>query len=321
MGTPNIRFTQLHVGSEVPDPDNHPQYICENCALLVSAECRNDGDRATRGFKVGFKIDDGPEQLESVEPLSPGESTWIFWRHDALQSGTHYVTVDFDATDRVREEDEFDNAHTEELWVWGAQADGHTVDFSGEGEEIVAGDMSWATEAGWRRADVGILLKNPLGGPLTGYQFMVEFISSDGEKTVGTPTVGDFAPDAAGLMNLPDVWLKPSGYVTITALPESPGPFEDSEFMTATGQYQLAADATAVTFHVRQRGDAVTLKAGSQRQAIEKATQQVGAKVSILKIVELNGGIGHEETESETSSNEMQYQVYRAFPVIEFVAS
>jgi hypothetical protein len=319
MGTANIKFTQLHIGSEVQDPDNHPEYVCENCSLLISAECRNDGDRATRGFKVTFKLDNGSEQYEDVPALSPGESHWTYWRHDAIPYGTHHITVDFDARDRVNESDEFDNEYTQEFWVYGGQNAGHTVDFSGEGEDVIQGDMSWATEAGWRQTDVGISFKNPFGGSMTGYQFMVEFLSHDGEKTIGTPTVGDFEPDAAGLILMPNVWLKPGGYVTVTAIPEAGGFAEDAGVMSATRDYTLGDGVTAVTFYVRQKGDDITVKAASSRQAAEKAQVSGSAKVSILKVVELGASGGKEWSETETESGEMQWRVYRTFPEMEFV--
>jgi len=136
MSRANIKFTQLHIGGESQDAGNHPEYVCENCELLVSAECHNDGDRATGGFKVAFSLDGGTPQLEEIDALGPDERYWMYWRHQALPYGTHQLSVVFDSRDRVNEQDEFDNDHTQEFWVWGAQNAGHTIDFSGE-EEVI----------------------------------------------------------------------------------------------------------------------------------------------------------------------------------------
>jgi CARDB len=317
MSGTNIKFTQLHIGGESQDAGNHPEYVCENCELLVAAECHNDGDRATGAFKVAFSLDGGTPQLEDVESLDPGEHFWLYWRHQALPYGTHHVSVEFDSRDRIDEQDEFDNGHTQEFWVSGAQNAGHTIDFTGE-EEVVEGDPDWAAH-GWKQIDVGFLLKDYLGDPMTGYNFFVKFYGPQDEESLGTPTVGDSELDAAGLLRCPNVYLKSTGYVHLMAIPTAGGPHEGADLMEQTHRYTLADNATSLSFNVKQRGRDVTVSASNQQQASEKAQLQVGAKVSILKVVELNAGGSKEHTEGEVNTQGIQYQVTVGYPTLDFL--
>jgi len=149
---------------------------------------------------------------------------------------------------------------------------------------------------------------------MTGYNFFVMFYGPQDEESYGTPTVGDSELDAAGLLRCPNVYLKPTGYVHLMAVPTAGGPHEGADVMEQTHRYALADNATSLTFSVKQRGRDVTVTATNQQQASEKAQIQVGAKVSILKIVELSGGGSKEYTEGETTTNGVQYQVPIGFP-------
>lgn len=90
----SISFAQVHVEAEPYDHDPHAGYICDNDWVVVSVECRNDGDEAVAELRVSLRIDGDMAQETQIDGLEPGEAKWAQWRHEAVSAGYHNAWIE-----------------------------------------------------------------------------------------------------------------------------------------------------------------------------------------------------------------------------------
>jgi hypothetical protein len=316
MSIANIVFTELVAHGEAIDPSVHSEGLCAYDALVFSAQCRNEGDRATRGFHVTFRLDDGTEHSERVEGLSPGEEQWVQWRHDAVAEGWHQIHVEFDAAERIRESDENDNAFTYPFHVHAGEADAHSMTF--EAETITA-DVDHAA-AGWKQIDVNFVISDAQGLPIRGYNFFAEFWGPQDEHTSGGDTVDDSELTTSGLLRCPDIWLKPEGTVRLTGVVSADGPHEAGPLLEGVRTYKLAEGATSLRFEVTQGRSEIEVEASSAREASEKVTAEGHAGITI-EVLEIGGSVGTESGTSHTVGRSIRYKVILGTPALTLTQS
>lgn len=309
MSIANIVFADLVLQSGVQDPANHPDYLCANDQLVFSALCRNDGDRRTRSFHVTFRLDGTEEHSARVDGLDPGESQWVQWHHDAVEYGRHELYVEFDSRERIRESDENDNSATQYFDVYGAQTQGHTVEMA---PEVVTADPA---DLGWQQIDVTFLVRDPRGHPIRGYNFFTEFYGPEQQTSYGGQTAGDSALDAAGLLQCPNVWLRPDGFVRMMGVATAGGPHEGGPMLEGLAAYRLAAGATTLVFEVRQEREEIEVTASSSEEASQKVAAEGHAGIEI-EILSLGGSGSTEHGSTHTEGREYRYKVILGTPTL-----
>ena len=304
MSIANIVFSQLVLHGESQDPAAHPDWICANDPLVFSAECRNDGDRSTRSFHVTFRLDGVDQHSERVEGLSPGESQWVQYRHDAVEHGHHEIYVEFDSRERIRESDENDNNALQSFFVAGPESAGHTITF--EAEEVI-GSPDWAAN-GWAQIDVTYIVRDPRGRPIRGFNFFSRYLGPENEESYGGEDAGDSELDAAGIMRCPNVWLKSEGSLNLMAVPTAGGPHEGGPMLEGSTSYRLAPNATTMTFDVSQGQFKVEVYANSREEASRKVAAEGHAGIEI-EILSLGGSVTEEEGTSHSRERGMKWEV------------
>jgi hypothetical protein len=315
MSLSNINFSQLVVNGESYDPSQHPDGICAfDSAVVLSAECTNNGEHATGAFRVKFTLDGHTEHHVDIHGLAPGEAQWAQWRHDPLAEGDHQLYVMLDSADRVHESDETDNSYTHHFSVLPGVAACRSVSF--EAETITGHvDPHGAAQHGWHQVDVSFVIKDPKGSPIRGYRFFSQFFGPEGEESQGGQDVGDSALNAAGILTRPNVWLKSQGTVRLMGVADMDSGREPGPMLEGVARYTVAAGATSIGFDVDQGKEVVTVTASSSQEASEKVSAEGHAGIEI-EIVSLGGSVGSEHGTSHTDGQEIQYQVTLGTPAL-----
>lgn len=300
MSLANLQLDNIWIQGESYNPSAHDGAVCENCAAIqFSVEVGNRGDRATGAFLAKFELDGAEVHNEHLHSLGHGDTQWVQWRHDPLHAGTHTLTVTADPTERVRESDEQDNAYTHQFEVLAAVADCREMTFEGE---TVTGHVDFARH-GWKSIDVTFTMKNPIGAPLEGYQSFVVFYGPENEESSPTEETNEH-----GMLRCPNLWIKPTGSVYLTSVPIVGGPFEGGPTLSGNAHYTLPTGATSLFFDVQQGKEEIVRTATNQHEVSEalKLEGKVGVK---FEIIELGGGVTHDQGEKTTQGQQIQWKV------------
>jgi len=314
MSLADLHIHTLVIQGESYNPQAHPNAVCANdTAIDFGLEVGNQGEQPTGSFAVKFLLDGHEVHNAQAHSLSHGQTQWLQWRHAPLHAGHHALTVTVDPLDRLRESNEEDNTFTHQFEVLAAMDACRTAAFE---PETVTGHVDY-TRYGWKAIDVTFVIKNPIGAPLEGYSNFVVFYGPENEQS--SPT-GHTATDEHGMLRCGNLWLKPTGTVYLTSVPNAGGRFEGTPQLQGTAHYTLPANATAVFFDVQQGKEEVTVTATSQQEASEnlKLDGKVGVK---FEIIELGGGVTHDQGQKQTQGRQVQWKVTVGTPALTITQS
>jgi N-acetylmuramoyl-L-alanine amidase len=137
-------------------------------------------------------------------------------------------------------------------------------------------------QAGWRKTDIAVTMKDFLGEPLRGHRVMAEF------KAPGVASVVEGGDVTGGAITWANVWLKPAGTVRLMAVRLG----TPALVPQGVAHYQLPARGP-LQLEAVQRSEEVTVTAATSQEAVTK----VGAKGSVgvdFKVFEIGGEVSSE---------------------------
>ena len=151
--------------------------------------------------------------------------------------------------------------------------------------------------AGWRQTDVTIIARDFNGEPMIGRRIFAEF------SAPGVDSVAEGADIRGGVVNLSNVWVKPSGAVRIMAIS-----LGQARLLPQGVVFYRLPERGSLRFEATQRAREVTVTAATSQEAARSAgaTGSVGID---FKVVSLGGEVSTESMTSEGRSASRSWKV------------
>jgi hypothetical protein len=159
------------------------------------------------------------------------------------------------------------------------------------------------TRAGWRKVDIQFLIRDFENKNLIAHTCFLQYLGPRGETTTersdlkgGTASFGQF-------------WLKPNGVLRLLAVPIAGTIAEGGPLLEGSTTVPAKIQRSYLSFTATQDRVDIQVRAANAQQVSEQMQAGGNAKFSILKVVELGGGVTSTTGGTQTTTGELTYVV------------
>jgi hypothetical protein len=157
--------------------------------------------------------------------------------------------------------------------------------------------------AGWTEVNVQFLIRDFNNENLINHFCLLQFTGPRGESYT------DGVPVRAGIATYSSFWIKPNGVLRVLAVPLAGTGAQGGPVLEGTAVVPGQIRGRYLAFNATQDHEDIQVRASNQQQVSEQMQVQGNAKFSILKVVELGGGVSKTRGGTQTVTGEFAYTV------------
>jgi hypothetical protein len=157
--------------------------------------------------------------------------------------------------------------------------------------------------AGWLAVDFQFMVRDFNNIPVSERLCYLQFVGPRGETNTNTLQL------EGGLASFPRFWIKPNGVLKLFTIPPPGVRYEGEPLIEGSLAVPSHMPSGYGVFIATQDSDLEQKRAGTQEAVNDELQAHGSAKFSIVKVVEIGGGVSKTWGTTQTTSGEREYTV------------